>query len=65
MRQNDFQGAPGESLVQYLANKDGIIASPPQRDEFGWDLHLQFKSNTNTLFLDESESNYNVYVQVH
>lgn len=64
MAENQFKGAPGESLVQYLANKDDILASPPQQDQFGWDLHLQFKSNTSSLFLDENESNYNVYVQV-
>ncbi|KJY89987.1 DUF4365 domain-containing protein [Pseudoalteromonas piscicida] len=64
MGERQFKGTPGESLVQYLANKDDILASPPQQDQFGWDLHLQFKSNTNSVFLDENESNYNVYVQV-
>lgn len=59
-----LHGNQGEKLVSYLSSKSDILATPPEQDQFGWDLHLQFSSNIAPIFLDEHESSYSAYVQV-
>jgi hypothetical protein len=60
---NRDTGDVGESVLSFLASDCGIIATPPNRDAYGWDHHLQFKNPSNSVFLDEFESNYTVYIQ--
>ena len=60
----DEIGDIAEDTFKSICSHSGITATKPDRDRFGWDYLLEFKSDLPVVILDETEMNYFCNVQV-